>query len=75
MSAPLRDRLEALLLEEVLPTPTTVMVAFTLMMEEPGLPPEIALLAAEEGGPFTGPIVDPLELLRLTAVGYRLEQT
>lgn len=55
-------------------SPNPIVVAFSLMVEEPGLPPEAALLAAQYGSLHPA-LVEPLELLRLAAVGYRLEQT
>lgn len=55
------------------PAPSIERVAFSLMMEEPDLPPHAALTAAEEVGANL-PLVSSDELLRLAALGYHLEQ-
>lgn len=53
------------------------LIAWALMVEEPTLPPDVALDIVRGG--FAGeldrlPPVEPVELLRLAMVGYSLEQ-
>lgn len=62
-------------LDELAAAPSPELVAFSLMVEEPRLRPETALRLADREGP--GPrldIVNPVEMLRLAALGYRMEQ-
>lgn len=56
---------------------STLVIAFSLMMEEPGLPADVALHAVTVDGISLPPgaLVEPLELLRLAAIGLAAEQT
>jgi hypothetical protein len=65
--------------ERCQPTAREVLTAFSLMMEDPALPPTVAMTAVQldgislpQGSLLTGGLV---ELLRLAMVGYDKENT
>lgn len=72
----LSSRLTAAL-DELAAAPSPERLAFSLHVEDPALPVEAALVIVERGDidPSRVTLVSSVELLRLAALGYRVEQT
>lgn len=72
---PIKARMDALV-AHLAEQPDPLLVAFSLIVEEPQIPVDIALRLARDEGP--GPTLDIIsaeEMLRLAALGYAQEQT